>query len=78
MEEQYQENIDDHCYSLALKEDVVKSDFINMVNPFVNANSNSFDESFDIWVKAATESEESAWSITINGDYSVSDRDVLG
>jgi hypothetical protein len=76
IDDEYKEKFDEYWYDLTLKEGVVKSDFTNMTIPFVNANSNSFDESFEIWVKAANESEETAWSITINGDYG-SERDDL-
>jgi hypothetical protein len=77
MEEEYKEKFGEYWYNLTLKEGVVKSDFTNITIPFLNANSNSFEESFEIWVKAANEPEETAWSITINGDYG-SERDELG
>jgi hypothetical protein len=55
---------------LTLKEGVVKIDFIRMMHPFVSKNEKPFDESFAIWVKAAKESPETAWSVSINDDNS--------
>jgi hypothetical protein len=69
MDEGTKQNWGEYWYHLTLKKGGVKIEFSNMVYPFVNENSNSFDESFEIWVKEANESPETASSITINGDY---------
>jgi hypothetical protein len=69
MDEGSKQEWGEYWYYFTLKEGVVKHQFTEMVDSFVNENQKFFDETFEIWVKEFNESQGTASSVTVNPDY---------